>query len=219
MSSPESAEVDPVPADSAPSSATPPAPHGRPGGGARRPRPVFLLVGVVIAAALGVGLFTGIGTPSSSHRAATGALVPSFSLDRLGGGAKVGVPADGGGNGKPAILLFFASWCEPCQHEVPALAQTYRRQQQSGSPLAKVALIGIDDLDPTGSALSFVHKSGVTFPTGADGSGNVTNGIFQFTGLPGAVFVDGDGTIARITFGALTPAKMVAWQRTLLKTA
>jgi len=183
----------------------------------RRPRPIFLLVGVVLAAALGIGLFTGIGTHGGSGgRPVTGSAVPTFSLPRLGGGPRVGVPADGGGDGRPAVILFFASWCGPCQKEVPAIASTYHHQQASGSRLAKVAMIGVDGNDPTGKALDFVHRSGVTFPVGADQTYTVTEGLFYFTSLPESVFVEGDGTIAGIHYGGLTPAELVEWERRLL---
>ena len=41
----------------------------------------------------------------------------------------------------------------------------------------------------------------------------MTEGHFYFTGLPEAVFVNGDGTIADIHYGALTPAQLVQWQQ------
>lgn len=196
----------------------PPAPSPR-SREARHPRPVFLLAGTVIAAALGVGLFTGVGTRSTGGRPVPGATVPAFSLPRLGGGGSVAVPAAGGGNGTPAILLFFASWCGPCQAEVPAVARTYHRQQRDGSRLAKVALIGIDVSDPRANALAFVHRSGVTFPVGADASSTVMNGVFQFTGLPDTVFVDPSGKIAAIRRGALSSAGLVSWEKKLLAAA
>lgn len=201
-----------------PVSQAPPTAPGRSAGagGGRRPRPIFLVIGVVVAAALGVGLFTGIGTPSKTRRPVAGAQVPSFSLAKLGGSGKVGVPADGGGNGKPAVLLFFASWCVQCHSELPALASTYRRQQHDGSRLATVPIIGIDVLDPTSNALAFMNKSGVTFPVGNDKSSTVMNGIFQFTGLPDTVFVDANGTIAGIHQGSITTSELVSWQRRLL---
>ncbi len=189
---------------------------GGPPGGPRRPRPVFLLVGVVLAVGLAIGLFTGVGTRSSPGRPEAGDAVPAFTVPRLGGGPEVGVPADGGGDGRPAVLLFFASWCGPCQKEIPALAATYHTQQVARSRLARVALVGVDGDDGTAAALRFVHTSDVTFPVGVDRRYTVTEGLFYFTGLPEAVFVNGDGSIAAVHYGALTPAQLVQWQQRLL---
>ncbi len=181
---------------------------------ARRPRPVFLVVGLVLAAGLAAGLLLPRpGGTSSSGGAGPriGGAVPAFSLPRLGGGPDVAGPAAGGGGGRPAVLVFFASWCGPCQSEIPAVASIYR-DQNSGGATAKVAVIGIDGSDPTRNALAFVHANGVTFPVGVDADYSVTQGLFAFTGLPESVMVRGDGTIAHITYGALTAAQFRTWE-------
>lgn len=112
------------------------------------------------------------------------------------------------------MLVFFASWCGPCQSEIPALASIYRTQSAGGAT-PKVALIGIDGSDPTHNALAFVHTDGVTFPVGVDADYSVTQGLFAFTGLPESVVVRGDGTIAHITYGALSTSQFWAWERRL----
>jgi cytochrome c biogenesis protein CcmG/thiol:disulfide interchange protein DsbE len=172
---------------------------------------VFLLIGLALAVGLGFGLFSTIGTGSAGPPA-PGSAAPSFSLPRLGGGGTVGTPADGGAGGRPAVLVFFASWCSPCQAEVPAIETAYRNQQLRGGKLARIALIGIDTADPTSDALAFVHKSRVTFPVGADRVYDVTEGSYYFNGDPDAVFIDGNGTIVHISHGAITAAQLVHWE-------
>jgi thiol-disulfide isomerase/thioredoxin len=182
-----------------------------PSPGARRPRPIFLLIGLVLAGALAIGLFTGVGTRAQSGPPQVGGAAPTFSLGRLGGGGTVGTPADGGGDGHPAILLFFASWCAPCRGEIPALAAAYRQARATGGPLSRVRVIGIDGLDPTGDALAFVRTSGVTFPVAADGNYQVTESDYYFTGDPEAVAITAGGQIAHIHRGPITVAQLHAW--------
>lgn len=196
-------------------SSVPPGSPAHPAPGARRPRPVFLLVGVVLAAALGVGLFTSFGSSPKSGQLQVGGLAPAFSLPELSGGGRVGLPADGGGHGRPAVVLFFASWCAPCHAELPALARTYHHQQAAHSPLAKVALIGVDTADPEPNAIDFVRSSGVTFPVAADTQYAVID-RYDFVGDPDAVFVNGDGTIAGIKEGPLSTGALVSWEHRLL---
>jgi len=186
----------------------------------RRPRPVFLLIGVVLAVGLGIGLFTGVGTGGSSNGTPTllqaGSAVPQFSLPALGGGPRVGIPADGGAGGRPAVVLYFASWCPPCRAEIPAVAATYRHQRATHSPLARVALIGIDENDTTGPGLRFVRAAHVTFPVGIDRTFDSTGGRLGLTGLPDAVFVNGNGTIAAVHQGAVSTSLLTQWQHRLL---
>jgi cytochrome c biogenesis protein CcmG/thiol:disulfide interchange protein DsbE len=176
----------------------------------RRPRLVFLGVGIVLATALGIGLFSSLGTPKQVVPA-VGTTAPSFTLGRLGGGGTVGTPADGGGSGHPVVLVFFASWCTPCAAEVPALAAVYRHQ----NPDSRIPLIGIDGMDPTKDALAFVRHSGVGFPVAVDPAYQVTEGLYYFTGDPDAVFINSDGTIARIVRGPITGPQLTSWEHRL----
>jgi peroxiredoxin len=182
------------------------------------------VIGVVLAAALGVGLFTSVGTGQPSTGSGSGSPheggpVPAFSAPNVGpvGASQVSVPANGGSGGTPAVLLFFGAWCPSCHQELPALAAAVRQEEASRDPLARIHVIGVDSEDSKSSAQSFIKSSGVTFPVAYDPDISITSGLFYFTGDPYAVFVRGNGTIDRIVRGSgLTAAGFVADERALI---
>ena len=76
----------------------------------------------------------------------------SFSLPVLGHSGQhvsLGQYAD-----RPLIVNFFASWCDPCKTETPLLAKFYRAEK------GKVALVGLDENDVLGNAMSFTRADG-----------------------------------------------------------
>jgi peroxiredoxin len=206
-----------------PEAPLPPAPEAGPT--VRKPRKRFILVGlgIGIGIILIVGLTTSFGSnPSTTGRPGQGEPVPSFTRQNLGptGSSQVSVPADGGSNGTPAVLLFFGNWCPSCHQELPPLAEAVHQQDKADGALAKIRVIGVDSEDSVGSAKSFIKSAGVTFPVAYDPDTTVTSGLFYFRGDPYAVFVKGDGTIEKIVAGAqLTPASFTADERALLPNA
>jgi peroxiredoxin len=183
----------------------------------RKPRKVFLLVGVVLAVALGIGLFTNIGTSSSTNSAPhQGGPVPSFSSNNLNGSGAVDVSA-GGTNGTPTVVLFFGNWCQACHQELPPLAATVSHQKSAGGALSKIRVIGVDSEDYAGDAKGFIKSSGVTFPVAYDPNVDILSGDFYFRGDPNAVFIKADGTINKIVRGDnLSPASFTADEKALI---
>jgi peroxiredoxin len=188
---------------------------------ARKPRKIFLVVGMVLALIIGIFLFTSLGTSNGSG--STGAApqvgdpVPSFTSQNIGpaGGSSVSVSARRGG--QPTVLLFFGNWCPSCHQELPPLAAAVRSQNRAGGVLAGIRVVGVDSLDKVGKAKTFVHDSGVSFPVAYDPNVDVTSGLFYFTGDPYAVFVRADGTIAKIVAGdTLDPSSLTADERALI---
>jgi thiol-disulfide isomerase/thioredoxin len=195
------------PATSATSGASVPPP--------RKPRKIFLLVGLAAAAALGVGLFTSAGTKGTGPPH-TGGSVPSFTAPRLNGSGNVSVPADGGGGGTPAVLIFFGAWCSSCKAELPPLAATVRHQDAAGGPLAKVRVIGVDSEDSASIGRAFVTSEGIGFPVARDPGIAILSGDYYFEGDPNTVFVKGDGIISAIVSGPISAAKFSAEEKKLI---
>jgi cytochrome c biogenesis protein CcmG/thiol:disulfide interchange protein DsbE len=156
---------------------------------------VSIGAGVVVAAGLGIGLTVGIGAPQRA---------PAFSLPRLGGGRPVAYPLTGSEAHKPVVLTFFASWCTPCQAELPMVAQVARQEQAAGDG---VVFVGVDGNDDPGSGLAFAHKSGVSFAVGANADSALAP-KFTLFGYPGTVFIDASGAIVKTVHGPVSHATL-----------
>jgi peroxiredoxin len=184
----------------------------------RKPRKIFLLIGCVVAVALGIGLFTSLGTsPATDNAPRVGGPVPTFTVSRLNGPGSVSLSPSSGGGTTPTVLLFFGKWCPSCHVELPPLAAAVRQQGAAGGPLTRIRVIGIDNEDTTANAKSFIKSSGVTFPVGYDPDLTITEGDFFFRSDPEVVFVNADGTIARIVIGqVLSASAFTADERDLI---
>jgi cytochrome c biogenesis protein CcmG/thiol:disulfide interchange protein DsbE len=104
--------------------------------------------------------------------------------------------------GRPVIVNFFASWCGPCQKETPLIARFYRARHGT------VRVVGIDVNDQASAALSFIHKSGVTYPVAVDPLPMKTATAYRLPGLPATFFLNARHVIVKRVFGAVTQAEL-----------
>jgi cytochrome c biogenesis protein CcmG, thiol:disulfide interchange protein DsbE len=100
--------------------------------------------------------------------------------------------------GKPVMLNFWASWCDPCKHEAPLLEATWQRVQSQG-----VVFIGVDYEDTQTDGLSFLNTYRVTYSNVVDTSG-ATAISYGVTGVPETVFIDRHGIIVQKVIGELS---------------
>ena len=131
----------------------------------RKPRKIFLVVGLVVAVVLGIGLFTSVGTTKTSGPPHQGGQVPSFTAARLNGVGTLAVPADGGGGGAPAALLFFGEWCHVCHTELPSLAAAVHTPLLGAYSASKAAVEALTDalrieIRPTGARVGVAMDCG-----------------------------------------------------------
>jgi thiol-disulfide isomerase/thioredoxin len=150
------------------------------------------IIAIVIVSILTGGAVTGSGDEPTSNLVGTS--VASFSL----GGLQSGTVQAPWKSHHAAVLIFFGSYCPPCQGEMPKVAK-YLRHHNEGS----IRVIGIDANDERGAAKTFVKKSGVTFPIAFDPNDTVTTGIFRFATVPETAFVSAKGIVTQIYFGAI----------------
>ena len=171
---------------------------------------MFLSLGIGAAVAIAlivvVSILTGGGPAARAKNALVGTRIHDLSMAGLSGGT---VPSPWT-SGHPTVMIFFASWCGPCQREMPAVA-TYLRRHGSGS----VVVVGVDALDARGPAQHFVARDRVTFPVVYDPNGAVTAGVFNFQTLPETVFVNAKGVVTKVYYGAIPTKQLSAGIRSL----
>ncbi len=121
-----------------------------------------------------------------AHVAAVGRLAPAFGL-RDQRGQSWSLPAL---RGRVVILNFWASWCEVCRHEEPAL-ETFAERYAG-----RVTLLGIDWQEPQATIDAYLQQYGVTYPNLRDFDGRVAQ-EYGLTGVPETWFI-GPGEVARV---------------------
>ncbi len=98
--------------------------------------------------------------------------------------------------GRPVVLTFFASWCAPCEKELPALERIARSHPD-------VAVVAVNFKDLARDSRNFVRDLKVTFPTLLeDNVSNPVAGLYDVRWLPQTFFIDRAGVITDRLFGA-----------------
>jgi thiol-disulfide isomerase/thioredoxin len=101
---------------------------------------------------------------------------------------------------RPTVINLFASWCGPCEREMPLLNRV--ADQESG-----VVFLGIAHLDARRDAERFVEEQQVRFTTILDLDGAVAAAVGG-RGLPVTVAFDRDGVMVGRVFGELTDVSL-----------
>ncbi len=107
--------------------------------------------------------------------------------------------------GKAVLLNLWASWCPPCQAEMPAMQKVYERYAAQGFTILAVDTTYQDDKN---KALSFAAQSGAAFPILFDMDGAVAK-QYQVRSMPSSFFIDREGVIQRVVIGGPMPEALI----------
>ncbi len=116
-------------------------------------------------------------------------------------------------HGKPVVVNFWASWCEPCQSEAPVLSAAAKIYAAQG-----VVFIGIAYQTPVKDGQAFIKQHGISYPCGPDPEGDIVTN-FGVTGIPQTILIDRSGIIVKRFPGQITAATFDPAMQALVKGA
>ena len=124
-----------------------------------------------------------------------GKKAPDFRLIDVATGDSVSLRALA--KGDVALINIWATWCEPCKEEMPAMQRAYADLAPRGF---RILAVSIDNGDGA-PVKAFAQQMGITFDVLQDRSGNIQQ-LYQTTGVPESFLLDRDGTIVKRVIGA-----------------
>jgi thiol-disulfide isomerase/thioredoxin len=125
--------------------------------------------------------------PFDRSKARVGHLAPDFQLTGVDGN----VVRLSQFRGRAVVLTFFASWCHPCQEELPVLEQV---QREAGN---RLAVIAVNYQDFPDDSRRFVERLKVTYPALIqDATKNPVASRYGVHGIPVTFFIDARGNVA-----------------------
>ena len=98
--------------------------------------------------------------------------------------------------GKVVLLNFWATWCEPCKEEMPAIQKVYDDYMPS-----EVQVLAVDCAETKGEVDTFLDDAGYTFPVAYDEDGTI-GALYPSSAIPFTVIIDKEGKIAETFVGS-----------------
>lgn len=166
---------------------------------------VLVIVGLLagaLAAGLAVGPTTeprGVGRPAPEFRALDLATSDTVSLERY--------------RGDVVFLNIWATWCTPCEAEMPSIQRLHEALGEKG---LRVVAVSIDQGSPD-KVRAWLAARGLTFQVLFDPTGRIER-LYGTVGVPESYVIDREGVIVERVIGATDwdhPTRLAMFRRLL----
>lgn len=99
--------------------------------------------------------------------------------------------------GRPVMVNFWATWCQPCKIEMPIYAAAYNLNKGQG-----LEILAVNVQEQTPDVQRYQDANKLPFPVVLDADGAVAT-VYRVRGLPTTVFIDANGVVTRVHRGAI----------------
>jgi peroxiredoxin len=169
----------------------------------------WIAVGVVLGV-IGFGIGAALLLTPEITRIEPGTRAPDYTVYGLETGDTVRLSAL---RGTVVLLNVWATWCAPCEQEMPSMERLYGEMGPQG---LRVVAVSVDLADP-GAVREWVNERGLSFTVLHDPTGRIQQ-VYQTTGVPESFVIDRDGVIVKKIIGATEwdhPAQKALFRRLL----
>lgn len=167
--------------------------------------PLFFVFAALLAA-------SAIATSRSPAAARIGGRPPPFTLPAaVGGPTSQPFRLEQHLGRDPVVVLFWATWCQPCMQELPFYESMYQRYRSRG---LKVVAVSMDSQATIMRAGPQARRLGITYDVVTDVDTRVTSQMNTRRAAPFSVWIDRNGRIVRESEG-FSPAEQNALAQAL----
>jgi cytochrome c biogenesis protein CcmG/thiol:disulfide interchange protein DsbE len=131
------------------------------------------------------------GCAGGKQRADVGKPAPAIEAESLVEGERVDLASF---RGRPVLVNFWGSWCDPCRKELPRLVEAER---------AGTAVLGVAVRDSRRRALEMLDEYEATWPSAHDPDERISRTWGVGTSFPVTYAVDAGGVIRARHFGEM----------------
>ena len=147
------------------------------------------VIAAAVIAAVGFALWTSSSVPDPVGR---GSIAPGFSLPRIPESGELSLAELGG---QVVLLNFWATWCEPCEREMPAMQRLHERLAPAGLRLVAVSVDESRDV-----VEQFRQRFGLSFEILWDPGKRVSD-AYQAYKYPETLLIGRDGIVVERYIG------------------
>lgn len=155
---------------------------------------------VILLIAVGYALLTNLTEKKTTYEVGDDA--PDFKLDQVNAKNDINNIQLSDLRGKGVMLNFWATYCKPCEKEMPFMQKLYPAYQKKGVEMITV------NLDANKLVVNrFIDRFNLTFPVLYDQQDQVRE-LYNIVPIPSTFFISPDGKIVRKVEGGLTLEKL-----------